>query len=513
MNEQRPQHPNLDPATSSGLSGQESARKTLGGRLVDLWNDSKGLSRIFLFCLLLSYCLVVTLFEWGGPTNYLLFYTVSDDESYFKKSIRMSVDSGFWIIYNVVGTLAAPLIISLIFYVILRCRHRPLTLSEALRSLPSSEIIAIIATLLTSYFGTSYLLARYDLFSLWTMWHEPQCYRGCTSRVDAHQAPLFTPQIYASQFRWVSSMNMSIASQGASFNESFFTNIQSNQTLCKKGFSGNSDLYGLGIRTGIYVQWFASLVANNLLSDTAGELRKVYLIFSLAMCIATFVSTFQSTCVFAVEIEVIHWMFWGGSVCVFISTPDLAKFRPTKTWMKLSWVLVIQFYTNMLMTYHGLWFILYAYDHVFTKMPCGTHQFFIVRTIDPSRSFWTIRTVLTTLVFTLSMPLLFTYPLTIIVFASEAAYSIREGAVFQMLFPQKDSLHSLGAQQTNSPQALELSITARTYKRFRSMYSRVREHFGLPAHAQPGIRLITPADLKHRRYVYRLYVPAGRTDH
>jgi hypothetical protein len=35
-----------------------------------------------------------------------------------------------------------------------------------------------------------------------------------------------------------------------------------NQTLCNQCFAGNTDLYGLGICTGLHLQWISSFLAN-----------------------------------------------------------------------------------------------------------------------------------------------------------------------------------------------------------------------------------------------------------
>lgn len=62
------------------------------------------------------------------------------------------------------------------------------------------------------------------------------------------------------------------------------------------GFDGNPDFYGLGIRTGIYLQWATSLVANHFLNE---ESVKSYLetntVFLLAVFVALAVATVDKT--------------------------------------------------------------------------------------------------------------------------------------------------------------------------------------------------------------------------
>lgn len=58
-----------------------------------------------------------------------------------------------------------------------------------------------------------------------------------------------------------------------------------------RGFAGNSDLYGLGIRLGIYLQWISSLLANSLLPTTVSDSLDTNSIFLFAVFIAIAVAT------------------------------------------------------------------------------------------------------------------------------------------------------------------------------------------------------------------------------
>jgi hypothetical protein len=51
------------------------------------------------------------------------------------------------------------------------------------------------------------------------------------------------------------------------------------------GFVGNPDLYGIGIRVGIYAQWFAALLSNYLPTHYRDEVQSAYFKFSgLLLC-------------------------------------------------------------------------------------------------------------------------------------------------------------------------------------------------------------------------------------
>lgn len=60
------------------------------------------------------------------------------------------------------------------------------------------------------------------------------------------------------------------------------------------GFAGNSDIYGLGIRIGIYLQWISSLLTNVFLPNGVSDSLDTNSIFLFAIFIATVNATAQS---------------------------------------------------------------------------------------------------------------------------------------------------------------------------------------------------------------------------
>ena len=305
-------------------------------------------------------------------------------------------------------------------------------------------------------------------------------------------------EIYKTQFaRTVEEYHDNGTTVWPHFDMELFRSIQANQTLCDQGFVGNQDLYGLGIRAGIYLQWVSSFFANNLLPNTHKELQQVYLVFSLAICIATLVSTFTKACIFGIEIEILYWMYWGGFVCVFASSPSPIKLGSKIEWIGLDWITAILFVKHMLMTYHGIWFIWSAYDQVFSRMPCGTYQFFLVPMLDPSEGFWALRDFLTNLITPFTLPLLLVFPFLGVLLASEIKHSIQNGATYQMFFPR--SIKSRGKQPQNTEANASAEISADSGV-FLEIYREVRQVFRLPSHGRSGIRLVTPLDIESRRY-------------
>lgn len=181
-------------------------------------------------------------------------------------------------------------------------------------------------------------------------------YQACVNRVSSEQGTLFDPSNLPSNF------SLHWAGVKPTFNGS----------LCDSGFVGNSDIYGLGVRSGLYIQWVSSLLANHLLREESTALMHSYLIFHIALWIAVAVLTFQKTCIFAVEIVLLYYLVYGGYICVFIR-PNLGDFEPAI--IDLHWSRVLLFLSYLTMGTHVLWFIIYG-RFSFPNMPCGTTIFF-----------------------------------------------------------------------------------------------------------------------------------------
>jgi hypothetical protein len=163
---------------------------------------------------------------------------------------------------------------------------------------------------------------------------------NCPSRVLTQQGPLFTSEIYLEQFNWTA------------WNAS---RIWKDKELCSSGFQGNSDIYGPGIRIGLYLQWLLSLIAKQFLRDTRIGLSQAYLIFSLAIFIAVMVMTASNECNFSVEVVMLHTMYFGDYFCVFYM-PNLTGKGNVPEWQGMSWTRAVMFMLYAAMVGHGAWF-------------------------------------------------------------------------------------------------------------------------------------------------------------
>ena len=340
----------------------------------------------------------------------------------------------------------------------------------------------------------------------WSTGTVPQSFRGCDARVEPSQVSLFETDIYYTQFARATYIIYSNSTRryklyDSPFDMERFRSIQMDQNLCNHGFEGNNGLYGLGIRTSLYLQWISSFLANNLLPGTRQELQKAYLIFSLAICLATIIASFAEACVFSIEIEIIYWMYWGGYMCVFASAPCPVRLGSEMKWIKIDWTTVILFTTHALMIYHGIWFSWYAYDRAFSRMPCGTYHFFFFPFLDPSEGFWTLRDYLTHLVVPFFPALLATFPFVSLLLASEVKYTIQHSAIYQTLFPRPTAADRDQPQATEHNASVKASLGLQVYLFIARPYKIFREKLNLPSHSRGGIRLVTPIGIRDRRCV------------
>jgi hypothetical protein len=340
-------------------------------------------------------------------------------------------------------------------------------------------------------------------------WHAltlPRSYYGCDARVSHDQSQLFTPQIYLNQFAgfpllWTEDGRL-VASV-SQLDSELYESVRTNATLCGHGFEANTALYGMGFRLAVYLQWISSLLANNGLPAGTKSLQHVYLIFCLAICVTTIVLSVTHTCVFSIEIELLYWLYWGGVSCVFASSPCPIRLGLKPRWVELDWIVVISFATHTVMIYHAIWFSLYAYDGVFSRMPCGTYHFFFAKLSEPSKCFSVVRTVLTQFTGPFIVPLLLIFPIIVVLLLSEVKHYVQSSTLFQLVFAtsERSETATVQSQSMVYDASKRRSRILRFYLRVKAHYYKLKIFFGFPWYGRGRIRLVTPLDLMYRRYV------------
>lgn len=85
-----------------------------------------------------------------------------------------------------------------------------------------------------------------------------------------------------------------------------------NRSTCS--LTGNPDLYGLGIRLGVYFQWLSALITSRLTSANFAGLIKSYVVFLGAIFIAILVLTRTQDSVRTEEMLILLYIFFGGDL-------------------------------------------------------------------------------------------------------------------------------------------------------------------------------------------------------
>lgn len=139
------------------------------------------------------------------------------------------------------------------------------------------------------------------------------------------------------------------------------------------GFQGNSDLYGLGIRLRIYLQWIACLLANHFTTAVRDGLLDGYAIFTLALTIATIVLTTTSSCTFGIEIFLLLMLIFGEAWVVTLV--PVFQIQEEKNW----WRFMALILSYLAMLFYSCWFWFLGIKHPFKNTPCGSSGFLLTR--------------------------------------------------------------------------------------------------------------------------------------
>jgi hypothetical protein len=101
------------------------------------------------------------------------------------------------------------------------------------------------------------------------------------------------------------------------------SNGSTNASSC--GFAGNSDIYGLGIRLGVYLQWIATFVSYQLLEDSIDSVVTANWVFLFATMIATLVITASRSSYNTYSAEVIIMLYIVVGEIVVCVLPIIAE--------------------------------------------------------------------------------------------------------------------------------------------------------------------------------------------
>ena len=138
------------------------------------------------------------------------------------------------------------------------------------------------------------------------------------------------------------------------------------------GFSGNPDIYGLGIRIGYYSQALSVWTANFFVVSESKKLRSVNTLFMFAMFIGLIWISHDPTQTYAIEAFLLIQLL---STTWYVGILNQSKFS-SKNWKFSPLRMVIQDLTLLGILSYSIWFWWIGLDRM-QKTPCGTYIFFL----------------------------------------------------------------------------------------------------------------------------------------
>ena len=143
------------------------------------------------------------------------------------------------------------------------------------------------------------------------------------------------------------------------------------------GFSGNSDLYGIGIRLGYYTQAISLWAANFFVLGEVRKLRSVNTLFLLALFIGLAWLSRDPSQTYAVEAFLLLQLVFTTA---FVGSLNRSRFS-AKFWEFNATRMIIQDAYYLGLIAYNLWFWWVGLD-LFMKTPCGTYIFFTCFKLD-----------------------------------------------------------------------------------------------------------------------------------
>jgi hypothetical protein len=151
-------------------------------------------------------------------------------------------------------------------------------------------------------------------------------------------------------------------------------------------FEGNNDLYGLGIRIGVYINWWATCFANNFVPSEAPPMRALNTAFQLGLLIALL---HQGTHIHAIEAYILISIRFGDiSVSTVLLMLHLDRrsprnhFQPPKLRYLYEHVTFIGIFLRLIIAIifdgYSAYYWFYGIDKM-ARSPCPTWGFFLVR--------------------------------------------------------------------------------------------------------------------------------------
>lgn len=165
------------------------------------------------------------------------------------------------------------------------------------------------------------------------------------------------------------------------------------------GFQGNSDVYGLGIRVGLYAQSLATWLGTFFICHEGLVLRSVNTLFSFAMLGGLFNLTVNASSSFAAEAFLLLQICLFSSYITFMEATTFSKRKRTSSKQQV-WAMT----TVMWMSFgYSVWFWWAGIDR-FQRTRCGSFGFWYYK-CDLFGGFRTLQKVLSILLIVVDVPI------------------------------------------------------------------------------------------------------------
>lgn len=158
------------------------------------------------------------------------------------------------------------------------------------------------------------------------------------------------------------------------------TSLTMDQQPPQCGFEGNPDLYGLGIRMGVYFLWASALIIWRWYPEGRTELGGAYLLFLFALLIAMVVITARLEPIHSAEILLLMYIIFGGVFTVMMIGLRKRYLQKAKK-IKTSWVQTMAlFFILAAASIYCSWFWLSGiHHHDFLDTTCVTYGFLFTK--------------------------------------------------------------------------------------------------------------------------------------
>ncbi|KAI5843912.1 hypothetical protein DFP73DRAFT_69642 [Morchella snyderi] len=130
-------------------------------------------------------------------------------------------------------------------------------------------------------------------------------------------------------------------------------------------FAGNPDIYGLGIRIGLYAQWLSTYISNWLHNKKLTKMRDVNTMFQLAMLIALMTIANQDPKPHVIDPFIIIIQVIGSASTI------TNKATHKSEWKGTSWGGMIRFFVYWAVSCYAVWFWFLGIDK-FAELPNAT---------------------------------------------------------------------------------------------------------------------------------------------